>query len=45
MLDGRKMSKSYGNVIDVFLPKKQLKKHAKLKKAQDAIVQRGHASN
>jgi tryptophanyl-tRNA synthetase len=24
--DGRKMSKSYGNVIDVFLPKKQLKK-------------------
>ena len=24
--DGRKMSKSYGNVVDVFLPKKQLKK-------------------
>ena len=24
--DGRKMSKSYGNIIDVFLPKKQLKK-------------------
>ncbi len=24
--DGRKMSKSYGNVIDVFLPKNQLKK-------------------
>ncbi|HCP40360.1 MAG TPA: tryptophan--tRNA ligase [Cryomorphaceae bacterium] len=24
--DGRKMSKSYGNVIDVFLPKKELKK-------------------
>jgi tryptophanyl-tRNA synthetase len=24
--DGRKMSKSYGNVIDVFLPKKQLKR-------------------
>jgi len=24
--DGRKMSKSYGNVIDVFLPEKQLKK-------------------
>jgi tryptophanyl-tRNA synthetase len=24
--DGRKMSKSYGNVIDVFLPKKKLKK-------------------
>ena len=24
--DGRKMSKSYGNVIDLFLPKKQLKK-------------------
>lgn len=24
--DGRKMSKSYGNVIDIFLPKKQLKK-------------------
>ena len=24
--DGRKMSKSYGNVIDVFLPRKQLKK-------------------
>ena len=24
--DGRKMSKSYGNFIDVFLPKKQLKK-------------------
>ena len=26
--DGRKMSKSYGNVIDVFLPKKQLKKQS-----------------
>lgn len=24
--DGKKMSKSYGNVIDIFLPKKQLKK-------------------
>lgn len=24
--DGRKMSKSYGNVIDIFLPKKELKK-------------------
>jgi len=24
--DGRKMSKSYGNIIDVFLPKKELKK-------------------
>ncbi len=24
--DGRKMSKSYGNIIDIFLPKKQLKK-------------------
>ncbi|MGD1842150.1 MAG: tryptophan--tRNA ligase [Thermonemataceae bacterium] len=24
--DGRKMSKSYGNIIDVFLPEKQLKK-------------------
>ena len=24
--DGQKMSKSYGNIIDVFLPKKQLKK-------------------
>lgn len=24
--DGQKMSKSYGNVIDIFLPKKQLKK-------------------
>jgi tryptophanyl-tRNA synthetase len=24
--DGRKMSKSYGNVVDMFLPKKQLKK-------------------
>jgi tryptophanyl-tRNA synthetase len=24
--DGRKMSKSYGNVIDIFLPQKQLKK-------------------
>ena len=24
--DGKKMSKSYGNVIDIFLPEKQLKK-------------------
>ena len=26
-LDGRKMSKSYGNTIPLFLPEKQLKKH------------------
>jgi len=25
-IDGRKMSKSYGNIIDIFLPEKQLKK-------------------
>ena len=26
-LDGQKMSKSYGNIIDIFLPEKQLKKN------------------
>ena len=26
-LDGRKMSKSYGNTIPLFLPEKQLQKH------------------
>ena len=33
--DGRKMSKSYGNVIDVFLPKKQLKKQIYLRNTID----------
>ena len=35
--DGQKMSKSYGNIIDIFLPDKELRKQVK------SIVTRQHA--
>lgn len=38
-LDGRKMSKSYGNTIPLFLPEKQLKKH--INKIQTNLLEPG----
>lgn len=42
-LDGRKMSKSYGNTIPLFLPEKQLKKH--INKIQTNLLEPGQAKD
>ena len=42
-LDGRKMSKSYGNTIPLFLPEKQLKKH--INKIKTNLLEPGEAKD
>src|SRR6478609_4838583 len=37
--DGQKMSKSYGNIIDIFLPEKELKKQVKTIKSDSTPLE------